>query len=548
MLLCNITGLLLLPRCIKSNLYSILSHTICCLFSIVRLFQSQQPVKGNSTDVVLFVAYANDSTSLLVINGLTGEISWSFHKSTGLPVPPIPVLGVSDAQQAFVIWIPKSESMSLIPKHRISRQIQQDNDDYDFFLHDDNDSNFYESIDDEEEEDGDSDDDDGVTLNEFNIGLLQEILDADTNDSPLSQKQFVDTYNKGDKVLLSTKKEKVPVIKERGYNGDLVSFIRKQFSGTEEEVGPQEERSNEQADPEILSSKLEWDLSDLANRKINEASLINQKKDAALNSHHKKDVMSSSNQKKDRTSSNSHHKDETSVSNEKKDDALASIQKKNKMLFSNHGKDETAISIHKTTANAFAPRIQSIPKLPKEQHLEPIREEKKSDFQNASMHGMIQNSQFLTGNDKQENSKLGPFKKPSYHKRSVQTSPSGTQCVRSSDDDAESYVALLLLKDTEGKQQIVKITEEGPLYLGKDRIRIVTVRGGCGAGGLNFPLLLLLLFNSSSHFFSWHLPPFCTFATTGANHAILFHISLLLSLFFLILPPPPFIRLLSLFC
>jgi len=89
------------------------------------LFPTQHTVKENSTDVGVFVSYANHSSGILVIDGRTGELSWLFHSMAGLPVAPIPVPGDLSTQQAFVMWLPKLEALTLIVKPRKSRQIQQ---------------------------------------------------------------------------------------------------------------------------------------------------------------------------------------------------------------------------------------------------------------------------------------------------------------------------------------------------------------------------------------------------------------------------------------
>ena len=74
----------------------------------------------------MFIEYANHSSSLLVIDGPTGKLSWIFHSKSGLPVVPVPVPGVLGMPQAFVIWLPKVESKMLIPKEQVESQIQEE--------------------------------------------------------------------------------------------------------------------------------------------------------------------------------------------------------------------------------------------------------------------------------------------------------------------------------------------------------------------------------------------------------------------------------------
>ena len=448
----------------------------------------------------MFVAQANHSSTVLVIDGLTGEIRWSFHSKTALPVAPIPMLGVNGMQQAFVIWLPQLEAVTLIPKPRKSRQIQQDSDgnhgedarsvdgdasqkirkllqttsdsvvkkvprrkrrvpgdvvaEYDsvspseWRYHQDIASrhDHYDDSYDEDYLDSDDEDNDMVSK-EFERGLLQEILAEDAGDSPLALRQFFDVLNENidseaSNGLLSESKEHIPVIQQRGYNGeDFSPFTKNQkFLGTEEEIS-QEETSDEIAGPFIdTTSDLERDLSDLTTIKKDKASLSSPVKHEATISSQKKDEM---------TSISSHEKKETETSG-------------------------------KATRHAHVPREhplpQSSPKVSKEYPPEPTREhDDENDFQKVSESDTIKDRRFLPENSKEENSKLVPAKKPSYHKRSVQSSPSGSQCVRSSRDDADSFVALLLMKDGEGKQQIAEITEESPIYLGKDLIKSVLV-------------------------------------------------------------------------
>ena len=460
--------------------------------------QSHHLSKENSSDVVVFIEYANHSSSLLVIDGLTGKLSWIFRSKSGLPVAPVPVLNVLGIPQAFVIWLPKVESKVLIPKEQAVSQIQDENfDDHNNgsrsadghekhnkmprrkrhvdddmisesdhaassewkYLH-----NFFHYGDDDEveEEDDDSDDDDdddddGEAFNEPDLGL-----EDNTYSLPLSQKTFFDKdiQDKVDNVL----EKELHVFHERVYSK------KPAFPVTVAEISPQKERFDVMADPDFDSSELEWELSDLTTRRDREPT-GNQEKKVVIQKHSQKNdkiLSSASNkpeilsilQRKAGASGGSQKSEDISVRGKAKNDILATIQKK-EMKFSNHDNDDTLRMNHEVAANAFVPRVHSIPKTPFESTVENIE----ADIQEASMSDMMQNSPFLTESDEKENSDSEPVKKPSYHKRSVQGS---LQCTQGSHDDADTYVALLLLRGSHGGQNIAEITEEKPLYLGKD--------------------------------------------------------------------------------
>ena len=447
----------------------------------------------------MFIEYANHSSSLLVIDGLTGKLSWIFHSKSGLPVAPVPIPSVLGMPQAFVIWLPKVESKMLIPKEQAVSQIQEKSFDdqnngsrsadghekhnkmprhkrhvdddmisesdhaafsewkylHNFFHYDDNDDD--EEV---EEEDIDSDDDyddDGEAFNEPDLGL-----EDNTYSLPLSQKTFFDNdvQDKLDNVL----EKELHVFHERVYSK------KPAFPVTVAEISPQKERFDVMADPDFDSSELEWELSDLTTRGDREPTGNHEKKVVIQNRSQKNDKISSSAsnkpeilsslQRKAGASNGSQKSEDISVGGKAKNDILAAIQKK-EMKFSNHDNDDTLRMNHEVAANAFVPRVHSIPKTPFESTVENIE----ADIQEASMSDMMQNSPFLTESDEKENSDSEPVKKPSYHKRSVQGS---VQCTQGSHDDADTYVALLLLRGSPGGQNIAEITEEKPLYLGKD--------------------------------------------------------------------------------
>ena len=464
--------------------------------------QSQHLSKENSSDVVVFIEYANHSSSLLVIDGPTGKLSWIFHSKSGLPVAPVPVPSVLGMPQAFVIWLPKVESKMLIPKEQAGSQIQEESFDdqnngsrsadghekhnkmprrkrhvdndvisesnhaafsewkylHNFFHYDDdNDDDEVEEEDVDSDDDYDDGNDDGEAFNEPDLGL-----EDDTYSLPLSQKTFFekDIQDKVDNVL----EKELHVFLERVYNK------KPAFPVTVAEVNPQKERFDVMADPDFDRSELEWELSDLTTGRDHEPTGNHEKKVVIQKSSQKNDkiLSSASNtpeilsslQRKAGASGGSQKSEDITVRGKAKTDILAAIQKK-EMKFSNHDNDDTLRMNHEVAANAFVPRVHSIPKNPFESTVENIE----AEVQETSMSDMMQNSPLLTESDEKENSELEPVKKPSYHKRSVQGS---VQCTQGSDDDADTYVALLLLRGGPGGQNIAEITEEKPLYLGKD--------------------------------------------------------------------------------
>ena len=410
---------------------------------------------------------------------------------------PVPVPSVLGIPQAFVIWLPKVESKMLIPKEQAVSQIQEKSFDdqnngsrsadghekhnkmprrkrhvdddmisesdhaassewkylHNFFHYGDDD----EVEEEDDDSDDDDDDDDGEAFNEPDLGL-----EDNTYSLPLSQKTFFDKdiQDKVDNVL----EKELHVFHERVYSK------KPAFPVTVAEISPQKERFDVMADPDFDSSELEWELSDLTTRGDREPTGNHEKKVVIQNRSQKNDKISSSAsnkpeilsslQRKAGASGGSQKSEDITVRGKAKTDISAAIQKK-EMKFSNHDNDDTLRMNHEVAANAFVPRVHSIPKTPFESTVENIE----ADIQEASMSDMMQNSPFLTESDEKENSDSEPVKKPSYHKRSVQGS---VQCTQGSNDDADTYVALLLLRGSHGGQNIAEITEEKPLYSGKD--------------------------------------------------------------------------------
>ena len=397
------------------------------LFLLARLFPTPHSVKENSTDAGVFVSYTNHSSRILVIDGRTGELSWFFQSMTVLPVAPIPVPGDLRTQQAFVMWLPKLEALELIVKPRMSRQIQQQGsegnsaekpisrqrrhqEEHKIFSESDisslyrlynqefddvyNDANFDDRFNYDSREDGedDDDDDDDIASKEFQVAFLSEILKKYSDDRSFAPQKRFNTYEepyKADSKWLNTRKVGLPLHK-RGYNEDLIPV-----SG--------DENSGVIAGLDMRTTDLEEELSDLPNRKKEEANYNTEEPQAPIS------------------------------------------------------KDYSVHDTNRKVLKKFPP--------------EPTRRVDEENDLQIKTRSNIRHRQFPAEDGHQANlkdvTKLVVAKRPSYHKRSVQSSQSRSQCVQSSSDSADSYVAVLLIKDTDGRQLITEITEEGPLYLGK---------------------------------------------------------------------------------
>lgn len=443
----------------------------------------------------MVVEHANQSSVLLVIDGQTGKIVWSFHSKTGFPVAPIPLLGVMGMKQAFVVWLSKAEAMSLIPKPRKSRQIQEDSlEDIrvtgyarqstrkllstashfagkrmpkhkyhgrkdirlrpDLISH----SNWLYKhklaaldgrFEDSNGDDYGSDDmfDDQSTdlgLEEFDFGPEQEIQLKSDRVSPFPAGQVFDAENKDiaddSALMLALRREDSAFVEKRGHNKEFALHSKdpiQKHPYIEEWLSQQQKKSNEGEDLATHNHNLEQGLRDL---------MYQQKEEAPVNS-----------QKKEEASVGS-AKDVPAVRIQKKSDTLIRTKQDDDTLMNGQKKDETSNSNQKKEED-----------FPARQTLTHVDSIENANSQMASDGEMLQDKQFLTEYTKQDNSNPELTKKPSYHKRSV-GSQSGSQCVRSFDDDADSYVAVLLMKDADDRQQIVEITEERPLYLGKELI------------------------------------------------------------------------------
>lgn len=273
---------------------------------------------------------------------------------------------------------------------------------------DDNDDDFDDRNDAASDE---NDDDDDIVSKEFQLAFLAEILEKDSDDSHVAQSKLFDKENdKADNKWLNVRdKENIPAMHQRGYSEDWIPFTKNHRLPkiVHEEGMSGGENSDVRADPDMHTAHLEEELGHTTN----------------------------------------HKKDETLITNHKAKTNRVPISRDHSFLYSN---------------------LKVLKELPPE----PTREEDEdSDFQ-MELTGDSHDRQFLMddakpADHKQETSRLASAKKPSYHKRSVQSTQSGSQCVKSSGDVADTYTALLLMKDANGRQLVTEITEEGPLYLGK---------------------------------------------------------------------------------
>ena len=415
------------------------------------MFSTWHSIKENSTDVGLFVAHANSSTTLLLIDGHTGEISWSFDSKTGLAVAPVPVSGLFGTQQAFVIWLPKLEAVTLISKSRKSRDIPQQvnngnsgdtsesavpqprkllsvtsdlvkKNEPRHRRHEEADSLFSESAftspeeiynhelgddyDFDNNDDSNNDYSDDIAKKEFQLVLLEDILENFDDSSFALEKKLFNTLEEHDKPVNKrhgARKENLPFINQRGHSEYAIPFTKKHsLPKIIQEKSISGEESFEVGADQHLQTDLEDELSDLTN----------------------------------------HKKDENLIANHKARAPLESL----------------------STDPSF---LQSSPKVVKEFPPEPTRIENEDVDVKLLLDRSNSDQQFSTEDHKKEDLKLASAKKPSYHKRSVPSSQTGSKCAKSFGDSADAYVAVLLMKARSGRQLITEISEEGPLYLGK---------------------------------------------------------------------------------
>ena len=379
--------------------------------------------------------------------------------------------------------------------------------DYNVVSPDDRFGNSYDDVVNDDIFDSDVEDAD-MASNKFELGPEQEIRKKDVSDFPYTLKQVFDLPNENtdaDRALLSAWRDKnMQFMEKRGSNKDLFPYAKhskQTFPYSDEGISQQEEKSDQRADLVMHNHDLEQEFRDLTNHREDEslissqrifpkASVSSQKKDQAAVKVQKKVEASTIGRKEEDDLMNNQKKDASSISDQKedgdslrspmKDEVFLSSHKQSEQanLVSKHQDDEAFITSQMAARHTDAPSGYPLPhsssKDFKQYLSEPARIDAMSNLQMASKSDMFQVKQFLTENGKQGDSNLAPAKKPSYQKRSVETSQSGSQCIRSSNDDADSYEAVLLMKDADGRQHIAEITEERPLYLGKhlEKLRV----------------------------------------------------------------------------
>lgn len=62
----------------------------------------------------MVIQSANNTAELWVIDGLSGEVTWSFHSDAVFSAPPVGVHYSSEQQQAFLVWLPGNEAVKYI--------------------------------------------------------------------------------------------------------------------------------------------------------------------------------------------------------------------------------------------------------------------------------------------------------------------------------------------------------------------------------------------------------------------------------------------------
>lgn len=497
-----------------NNLGVLWNITVPSAVSIDKLFQVQHSApEGNSTDVALLVKHGNHSCSLMVIAGLTGKTRWSFESSTGFPVAPVPVQGLSGVKQAFVLWLSKAEAMRLFPRSRKSREIQpgspqdqnakghtatktrkrlssilrkEDRDkrltstgmhlksNPEQFSHHNNDDNRSEkSKDDDNDLNNDidfssyRDEVAGILVRKFDLDLDGEIERKGTSDSLVAMQEALDAWDekiKTGKALLFPRNEyiqdpRMGSNKESFYDPKN-SFHFLHNAGIISQQTWERKRQSSKHDYRDLAQELR----DLANQKQDEDLALGVKKeDETTYVQSGGKGLRKRNGKLDSLikSENADHKSSLSSQEEELLSSM-SIQKKSEML-SNDRQGQK--NLGSRSRGDFKIREMTLGQESLIASKETVRESAQDILQRLSANNMLKKKKIPFENDRQDNLNVGPAEKPSFHKRSVGSSQPGSQCIKSSNDDADSYVAVLLIKDAEGRQHLAEITEERPLYL-----------------------------------------------------------------------------------
>ena len=394
------------------------------------MFPTQHSVKENFTDVGVFVSYTNHSSGILVIDGRTGRLSWLFHSMTGLPVAPVPVPGDLSTQQAYVMWLPKLEALRLIVKPRKSRQTQQQS----------SDGNSAEkpiSRQRRYQEEGKifSESPDIYSLHQLYNPEFDDVNNDDDFDDRLNSdgsEDDDDDDDDDDGYDVASKEIQVAFLSEilKKYSVEPPFASQNLFNAYEE---------HDKADNKWLNARK---VGQPLHKKGYNEDLI------PISGDENSDVISGLDMHT------------TDLEGE-----LNDLPKKEKDK-TNHNAEDSQVPMSRDHSVHPSNR-----KVHKEYPPEPTRRAyEENDLQMISKSN-IHNQQFPSEDGLRaylkDVPKLVEAKKPSYHKRSVQSSQSRSNCVQRSSDSADSFMAVLLIKDSNGRQLITDITEEGPLYLGK---------------------------------------------------------------------------------
>lgn len=493
-----------------------MKSTNCITFYFSRLFQAHYSAEGNSTDVAVLVKHENDSSSLVVINGLTGKISWSFRSKAGFPVAPVPL---PSWREAFVVWLSKVEALKLISRPGDSRQVQpngskeQNVTEYTrgktrkllwaaskawhrgkphardgvnsvfaskWFHH------FWKDQRDDDDDDDDSDHDDNDFTNSKDAdGMIKKFkLDSDEEAERTEAKGFLvtllkafkarDKNIKSTKTLLSPRNDYFQVLM-RGSNKESLSDPKKSSQLFHTEKGIHEQKTGERRKLSKHNyDDLGKDFGDLKNQEYDGHYINSQETQIIVGLKIKEDgktgvarrgegFMKRNNKLYSlMKSQNAAHEDLLSLeeqefkNNPKKSEISSSGKKgKTRVGFKDMQEDMKISDLTPRQKNESAVK-------------NPVRKSYEDILQTLFARDAFQTKQFRIENEKRHSSNLGLGDKPSFHKRSVGSSQYGSQCIGTSDDDdVDSYVAVLLVKDTDERQHIVEIAQEKPLYLSK---------------------------------------------------------------------------------
>lgn len=496
------------------NLDILWNVTIQSAVSIDKLFQAHYSAEGNSTDVALLVKYENTSSSLVVVNGLTGKIRWSFQSKTGFPVAPVPLPRL---RQAFVVWLSTVEALKLISRPSDSRQVQPNGGKQQNLmeytrgktrkllwaaskawnrgkpnardsLNSEFSSKWFHHFwkeqraddDDDDESDYDNNDDDDFTNNKDTDDKMKRFnLDSNEEVERKEAKGFLvallkafkarDKNIKNMKTMPSPRNDYVQVLL-RGYNKESLSDPKKSSQLFHAEKGIHKQKTGER---KKLSKHnyddLEKDLRDLKKREYDGHYINGQEVQMIVGSKIKEDGKSGVARHgegfmKKHDKLYSLMKSQTAAPEDllsHEEEEFLNYPKKGE-ISSSGKKGKARVGLKDTQEDK---KISELTPIQKNQSAvkNAVRKSYEDILQTLFARDAFQRKQFP--NDKRHSSNLGLLDKPSLHKRSVASLQYGSQCIGTSDDDVDSYVAVLIVTDTEERQHVMKIATERPLYL-----------------------------------------------------------------------------------